>query len=220
MQNWEVRLREKYPAPQIDGIGSYYFSLDGGGRELIIDAIKENDVKVMLEIGCFLCGSTLQWLQGDSDVKIIGVDPWEAKFYEILERYDGNPVFEPCFSEIDDRKEFIDSVRNNGPFVSAVANVHEYLGRFIPVKGFSPGIMHDLFHLGVQPDLVYFDSNKILDDLEVARSLFPKAIICGDDWTWGADQGYPVRKAVYAYCDKYGVEVRSDRATWLLSKGK
>jgi len=71
--------------------------------------------------------------------------------------------------------------------------------------------------VGVRPDLIYFDSNKVLDDLRVCRELFPAAILCGDDWTWGKDQGYPVQVAVNDFCHRYGLTVTARRATWIIS---
>lgn len=220
MNKWEKVLAERYPRPNIDLVSSYYFSLDGGGREIIIDAIKQNSVSLMLEIGCFLCGSTVQWLAAKENLKIIGVDPWDANFADILKRYDGNPTFEPCFKGIEDRKIFIESVRTHGPYISAVANARLYGDRFIPVKAYSPKVLYELADIGVQPDLIYFDSNKILDDLNVCLELFPSAILSGDDWTWGGDQGFPVQQAVNLFCSQHGYKVISKHASWVIADRK
>jgi hypothetical protein len=99
--------------------------------------------------------------------------------------------------------------------LSALANLRAYADRFVPVRAQSPQVLHELASLGVQPDIIYFDSNKLLDDLQVARRLFPSARLCGDDWTWGADQGYPVRATVMAFCQQHGLAIRADRATWI-----
>jgi len=138
MTDWQAELRRRYPPPATDGVESFYFSLDGGGRELIVDAIRQHDVRVMVEIGSFLCGSTTQWLDAAKEVIVIGIDPWEANFPAILEKYKDNPVFQPCFSKIADRQQFIDSVRSHGAAVSAAANVRRFGERFVPVKAASP----------------------------------------------------------------------------------
>ncbi|MEM6820971.1 MAG: hypothetical protein AAF558_03360 [Verrucomicrobiota bacterium] len=217
MQSWEAELRARYPVPNTRSIGSYYFSLDGGGRKLVTDAILNQNIDLMIEIGGFLCGSTRQWLESNPKVKVICIDPWTANFAAILERYDGNPVFEPCFSKITDRAAFIASVKENGPFASAIANCRGFEDRFIPVKAKSPDVLTELHGIGVVPGLIYFDSDKLLDDLEVALELFPDAVLSGDDWTWGADQGFPVQKAVRSFCQKYGFKFESDRATWVIN---
>lgn len=212
-------VKEQYAIPRIDGVVPFYFALDGGGRDLIVEAMWAHEVRTMVEIGCFLCGSTIQWLKARPELEIVGIDPWSGRWDTILERYVDNPVFESCWSGIGDRQAVIASVRENGAFRSAMANVQLYRDRFFAVPGRSPEELHTLKTLGVAPDMLYFDSEKVLDDLVVAHQLFPGAILCGDDWTWGKDQGYPVRKAVHAFCNDHGYEVEARRATWLLHKG-
>jgi hypothetical protein len=68
MEMWRDEIRRNFPIPDVEGVKDYYFSLDGGGRNIITDALRENDVKVMLEIGSFLCGSTIQWLDSKHDL--------------------------------------------------------------------------------------------------------------------------------------------------------
>lgn len=214
--NWEAALRARYPLPDITGIEPYYFSLDGGGRELVTDAIRTRGVRVMVEIGSFLCGSTIQWLDSDPALKVIGIDPWSANFAVILERYKDNKLFNSCFGKITDRDAFIDSVRRHGPYASAMANVSSYGDRFVPVRAQSPQVLTELADLGVAPDMIYFDSNKLMDDLQIARQLFPSACLCGDDWTWGGDQGFPVQTAVKAFCADQRLSYRAARATWII----
>lgn len=183
---------------------------------MVADALHKADVKLMLEIGSFLCGSTIQWLEAKSDVKVIGVDPWSSDFAATLARYNGNSVFDPCFKGIEDRAAVIAAVRKNGPHASAVANVKKYGDRFVPVRSISPNVLYELSDLGVSPGLIYFDSNKVLDDLTVCEELFPDAILCGDDWTWGAD--LPVQAAVKRFCGTRGYTVDAKRATWVIRK--
>lgn len=216
--HWEPTLRARCPLPDTAGIQPYYFSLDGGGRELVVQSIRSQPVQLMVEIGSFLCGSTIQWLAASDDIQVIGVDPWDANFAAILERYKDNKVFDPCFAKIPDREEFIASVRQHGPYTSAMANVNRYRERFIPVRARSPQVLSELADLGVSPDMIYFDSNKLLDDLQVAMSLFPGTTLCGDDWTWGADIGFPVQTAVKAFCAEHRLTYRAARATWIIDR--
>lgn len=213
---WPKLLREKYSLPDIAGINSYFFSLDGGGRDLIIEALRKNAVKVMVEIGSFLCGSAIQWLQAVEDLAVIAVDPWDRDFAATLERFDRNPLFQHCFARIPDRAAFIESVRAHGPYASALANVAPYLNRFFPARACSPAVLYELADLGIRPGLIYFDSNKVLDDLPVAARLFPGAILCGDDWTFGAAQGYPVREPILKLCHEHGFSCTVKGASWLL----
>lgn len=216
---WRNKIRSHYPSVDSGEVKEFYFSLDGGGRNIIIDALHRYDVKVMVEIGLFLCGSTTQWLDSKADLTVIGIDPWSANFADTIEKYAVNPVFNSCFSRIADRREFIDSVRTHGSEVSALANVRRFGDRFIPVKDKSPDVLPLLAELGVRPELIYFDSDKVLDDLNICRELFPRAILCGDDWTWGADKGYPVRVSVGQFCQQHNLKVHAERATWMIIDG-
>lgn len=216
MIDWESAVRAHFPAPDTSGVPSFYFSLDGGGRDLIVAALHEHRVELMVEVGSFLCGSTIQWLQACPALKVVAVDPWSANFATILDRYRDNPVFAPCFAKIDDRSAFIESVRRHGSYVSALANVRSFGERFVPVRASSPEVLPVLEGLGVRPQLLYFDSNKVLDDLGAAFELFPEAVLCGDDWTWGADQGFPVQVAVNAFCSRHGFKVRAKRQSWII----
>lgn len=209
-------LKQKYIFPDVDGIESFYFSLDGGGRELIIDTLENNSVDLMIEIGCFLCGSTIQWLESRKSLIVVGIDPWKGNFASTLERYDGNPVFKACFSKIKDRAAFIQSVREHGPYMSALANVQTYKDRFIPVQAYSPEVLYEIYDIGIKPQLIFFDSDKVLNNLEVCYELFPDAILSGDDWTWGADRGFPVQKKVNEFCQRHGFSVTVKQATWIL----
>ena len=209
-------FKESHALPPTSHIEPFDFSLDGGGRSLVINEILEKDLRLMVEIGCFFCGSTRQWLDACPDLTIIGVDPWEGPWHERLEYYK-EAIVKP-WSKIEDRDAVIASVREHGPFLSACANVREFEGRFFPAQGFSPAKLHDIAEAGVVPDLVYFDSNKQLDDLEVAFQLWPEAVLCGDDWTWAEHLGFPVRPVVNEFCERNGYRVQARGATWLIRR--
>jgi len=69
----------------------------------------------------------------------------------------------------------------------------------------------------IKPDLIYFDSNKTMTDIDVAFKLFPDAILSGDDWTWKKDDVYPVRNAVERFSENNGFNIKVKKATWLLT---
>lgn len=213
------RFHESIEWPDIEGIEAFDFSVDGGGRDLVTDMLADLDSPVMVEVGAFLCGSTLQWLRANPTLRIISIDPWYDGDgpADLLERYNSNPVFDPCFSKISDRRSFIESVRRNGLYKSALANVAEYRDRVAPMRALSPDALMTLAkEWGVQPDAVYIDANKVGDDLRSAHQLWPNARLCGDDWTWGADQGYPMQTAVKEFVKDVGQRVEDRRATWLI----
>jgi hypothetical protein len=97
-----------------------------------------------------------------------------------------------------------------------LSNLWQYRSRFIPMQGTSPDKLYELHDLGVVPEIIYPDSDKLGKELKDVNDLFPECLICGDDWTWHPDEGYPIRKAVLPFAEQYGFEVKSERGTWLL----
>jgi hypothetical protein len=118
---------------------------------------------------------------------------------------------ELVFARIDKGKSFL--VLEIGAFL------WEFKERLFPVRGKSPEKLYDLANMGVKLDLVYFDSNKTGDDIDVVHHLFPDAILTGDDWTWGLEQDYPIRASVRKFAHGHNFKIVSDRATWVLVKG-
>ena len=89
-------LRRDNPWPELPaGVEPFYLSLDAGGRHLVTDAIRAQGVTLMLEIGCFLCGSTRQWLDSSPDLEVIGVDPWDGNWSTYIRNKteEGHPLF-------------------------------------------------------------------------------------------------------------------------------
>lgn len=183
---------------------------------MVADILRTGKVRTMIEVGSFLCGSAIQWLEANSELELIGIDPWAGDWAALLERYKDNPVFQSCWGNIEDRDAAIQSLRANGPFKVAMANIQSHRSRFFPVVGKSPYLLHELAAAGVVPDLLYFDGDDVLGDLEVAFELFPAAILCGAAWRCGADLGYPVQTAVKEFCRVHGFEVEDRRATWVI----
>jgi hypothetical protein len=212
------RLAERYKWPQVSGIASYRFALDGGGRHLVTDAIAENSCSVLLEIGCFLNGSALQWLEASSALAVVGIDPWDLDAAASIRRYREASYAKAVFAAIADIDGFIASLERHGAFKSALANVAAYRDRYIPVRDKSPDVLPELQALGLVPDIVYIDATKHRDDLDAVHSLWPDATLCGDDWTWAPEQGFPMRRAVTAFAAENGFEVEAERATWMLRR--
>jgi hypothetical protein len=177
---------------------------DGGGKELVINRIGKGEPFLVLEIGAFLGSSVKQWLAVSPNVYVIAIDPWAGEWWANYALVHGRNSLAAQFA------------RENGPYLTFLSSLWEFKERLFPVRGVSPEKLHDLARLGIRPDLVYFDSNKTGEDIEVAHKLFPGAILTGDDWTWGLEQGYPIREPVRAFASKYNYRIVSSRATWVL----
>jgi hypothetical protein len=212
------KLKSIYDFPQVDALTTYVMEVDGGGRELVEEIIRSKVDPIMIEIGCFLCGSSRRWLNASPTLSLLGVDPWDDEIIKVVERYRFLDWAKPILARTGNVEKMIADLKTHGAYLSACANVKEYASRFTPIRGRSPEILYDLAKHGIDPDIIYIDALKLEEDLHVANNLFPQAILCGDDWTWGKDQGYPMRTAVMNFVSKYGFSVKAEKATWVIYK--
>ena len=207
-QSGLTTLRARYPWPTTrPALPPIDWSLDGGGRNLVTDCIARGGARLILEIGAFLGGSTKLWLAASPNVTVIALDPWEGSW--------------ASFAIASGKPEHADQLaREEGGYHTFLANLWDHRERVIPFRGRSPEKLHELAHLGVAPDLVYLDSDKSGIELEICHELFPDAILCGDDWTYAAEEGYPIRRPVKEFCARHGHYVRTKMATWIIDRDR
>ena len=213
------KLRQAQPAPDTTGIKPYRFALDGGGKHIVTQRFNADKPTLLLEVGVFLGGSCINWLEATPDVTVIGVDPWSDSYDVVasLRRYWDSGSFTRLFQHIDDFEEFVESLGVHGFYRSAVANLKQFGDRFIPYRGVAPKAFEEISALGVEPDIVYIDADKTSSLIYSAATYFPKSIICGDDWTWNEKEGFPVQKIVNEYAQLPKQRVIASGATWLLT---
>jgi len=180
--------------------------LDGGGKDLVLSRIRRDRKFLIIEIGSFLGSSIKIWLNASPNVYVIAIDPWEGEWWIDYAKTHGRYQLAEQFS------------RDDGPYLTFLVSLWEYKGRLFPVRGKSPDKLYELAKLAITPDLIYFDSDKMGADIEVAHRLFPGTILTGDDWTWGIEQGYPIRAPVNEFCKNHGYKLITKKATFVLSK--
>jgi hypothetical protein len=217
-------LRRDNPWPDF-GYGEiepFYLPLDGGGRggrEIVTDIIKERGIDLMLEVGCFLCGSTLQWLRTSDKLTVIGADPWDSNWAAYIENLALDPMRARTVYHLTDQQiaVIVHNIRRYGNFCVAMNNVRLYKDRFVPVRRRAPEVFSYLKERGIEPRLIYIDADKKREDLDAAREHFPDAVLCGDDWLWPDEHGVKrMQEHVKAFAREHGYEVRDSRQTWLL----
>lgn len=204
--------------PDLTGVPPWDYTLGGGGRDLIDRVITESSATTMLEIGCFLCSSARRWLSNHTNLKLVGIDPWDDSLIDQVARYIGRPNLTRKYPDAETQHQMLADITKNGPYATALANVVEFKDRFAPVRGLSPEKLYDLKNKGYEPDIVYIDCNKKPDELEVSHKLWPNAHITGDDWHWNRAHGYPMRTVVNTFAEKHGFTVEADWATWILKR--
>jgi hypothetical protein len=204
------RLKEVFLYPRVDSsVKSFLWSIDGGGRELIEQMIVDKDVRLLLEIGSFLGGSAERWLRASPNLVVVCLDPW-------LDAWAGNYVAKHGYAELRDQLN-----RENGFFMTFLANLWNYRARVVPVRKKSPEGLLDLFLFDLQPDLIYIDANKASDSIRVCHQLWPSAILTGDDWNWSKEGGKaPVQEAVTKLASAHGCEILQQKETWVLIKNR
>jgi len=182
--------------------------LDGGGRHLVYNKIDKDTPFLIIEIGSFLGSSIKFWLNKSANIYVIAIDPWE----------DGWPEgYAKKHKRYDVAKQFS---RKDGLYMTFLSSLWQHKKQIFPIRGKSPDKLYEIAKIGIEPDLLYFDSDKVGDDIKIAHSLFPNAIIAGDDWTWGINDGYPIRNAVKEFIKENNYNVVSDKATWVIKKTK
>ncbi len=215
---WLRDLHRDNPWPELppDDVEPFYLALDAGGRHLVTDIIQERKISLMVEVGCFLCGSTRQWLESRPEITVIGVDPWEDNWgnYILKKTAEGKK----SMRMLDDPAATARTVVEYGNYRIALNNVRPWRDRFVPIRQRSPQALHYLRRRGIRPQLIYIDAYKEEEDLRVAYELFPEAVLCGDDWDWRDEHGELVmQKTVQAFASEQGFGVESEGATWVLT---
>ena len=154
-------LRALYPWPDIPATARpYLIDIDGGGRFLVDRLLATFERPTLLEIGSFLGGSTLRWLQKSPTVEVVALDPWSDRragdFVSSEEWWFTWP------------KPSADVVRTlnarDGLYQTFLANLAPFKDRIVPVRGRSELLLEPLAATGLEPDLVYIDADKKRSD--------------------------------------------------------
>jgi hypothetical protein len=165
------------------------------GRDLIVEQLhrlerQKQSSSLMLEIGCFLGGSSKLWLDATSHMTLIALDPWATDCVDQLDRLLASAQTAHVLSHLDadalsELRTRLDRYGSYG-FICQAFHGQE---RFIPWRGRSPDALVSLYARKIYPDVIYFDADKCVSDIHIARHLFPKAVIAGDDLLWQDRQG-------------------------------
>lgn len=203
-------LRERFPwpaeRPKADAIR---WSMDYGGRGLIVDVLANRPRRLVLEIGTFLGGSARQWLQAADGVRVVAVDPWpdlkrQPPLGSFVERH---PI---------GRRHADQLFARNGLYDSFLSSMWDLRERIVPVRGTAQDALPTLHALGLRPDLIYVDSDKTGRELPLCERLFPGALICGDDWMWQDGTAFPIRRPAIDLARRQGRPLKCADHTWLI----
>lgn len=213
-----VRRDNPWPEFEWGCVEPFYLSLDAGGRELVLRELRRMENPIMFEIGCFLCGPALLWLNASENLTLIGVDPWDANWAPYVQEIAANKHMRRHLDNIADVDQLAADLKRYGNYVLALNNARAFKDRFIPLRRRSPEALEYLKKRAIEPDVIYIDAFKEKIDVEVALELFPNAIVCGDDWNWRSGDGeLQMQEHVLEIAETRGLSVVADRATWILT---
>lgn len=158
-------LKKAYPFPALepDVLASDHGWFEPENERLLSGAIGP-DTNVVLELGSWL-GKSTRWIaQAAPKAIVIAVDHWMGS-----PEHMGNPVLPVLYETF-------------------LKNCWAFRDRIVPLRKYTLFGMRIVFENGVRPDLVYVDAahdyENALMDIQVALDLFPKALLCGDDFLW------------------------------------
>ena len=155
---------------------------------------------------------------------VIGVDLYGDGWAEIIRRYDEGS--KPWMAEVlrplraigpGAVSDLVHSLQLHGALLNVQVNLKEYKDRFFPIKGDFLEVM-DKVKACASVDVIYLDADKSEELIAKCVQMFPNAVICGDDWTWGEEQGFPVQRIVKQICHENSWGYEAKRATWVIKK--
>lgn len=163
------------------------------------EKVNRNNVNVVLEIGAELGGSTRRFLSEFPNCMVVSVDPWSAGYVLPLE-----------WAHLRAK-----AAESQGSLLQLFLGFNlPYKERILPLRCYSHAGLIRAREVGIVPDLVYVDGDHtyhgVMMDLILAQSLFPSALIVGDDWEFTSSheryQGinYSVQKAAKDFAQHLG----------------
>ncbi len=167
------KLRSRYPwPPKPPAVAKDYFDHLPSGwccqENLDMFArLCDADTKVVIELGSWMGRSTMAIAGAAPSATLLCVDHWKGS------------------TEHHIREEW----REKLPVLYETFLVHlwEHRARVVPVRNTTLAGMEEIHAAGIVPDVVYVDAShdarSVDADVRTAIRLFPKAAICGDDWT-------------------------------------
>ena len=185
---------------------------------LITDEARQTDELLMIEVGAFLGGSALRWAKASPKCRIIAIDPWANDHTEYLKSVYTDPNRRSMLSDIneDDFKTTLAYLQSNGSlsYTKQITHSQPNIGL---VRSQSPAFLLSLYFRQVYPDIIYFDADKEGQDIELAISLFPSSIICGDDYLW-TDQSKinPIMSCLEKLTKSNGRVIFKKGQSWIL----
>jgi hypothetical protein len=171
----------------------------GAGSEAMLARSLSPKTKLVVELGSWLGLSTRFIADHAPRATVVSVDTWEGSTeHKTQERY------QTLLPRL---------------FETFQARCWNYRDRVTPLRTTSLDGLQCVADAGLEPDLVYVDAEHTYEavsaELRLARKLFPRSLLCGDDYDWSG-----VRRAVDEFAAGAGLVVdRTGARGWRLLEG-
>jgi hypothetical protein len=161
---------------------------------------------LIVELGSWLGKSTRYWLN-NSRARVSCIDTWLGSM-----DHQGR----------EDVKDKLPTL-----YETFLVNQSDFKERVYPLRASTIKGMLEVAKSSLEPDFIYIDADHsyeaVFSDLTVAYSLFPDALICGDDWNWkNRNQGKrkTVQEAVKEFCKVHKKEYVNNHWAWYIKELK
>jgi len=191
----------KTPLPFND-FGWYY------AEEPVEKAIRERNIKVIIELGSFMGKSTRHMATLlPRDGVLYAVDHWEGSVEHKTER----PAYFPNLPEVLPTlyEQFLSNV------------IHAKLThKIVPMRMSTLEACEEFKKRNIAPGLVFVDAShderSVYEDLQAYYPLIKgRGVFIGDDWEWGEELGFPVQRAVKRFASEHNMTISLFAENWV-----
>jgi len=166
----------------------------GEGTERALTGVLSRETRLVVELGAWLGMSSRHILDHAPNAVLISVDHWQGS---------------PEHRARDEFRAMLPTL-----YEAFLSECWEYRERLIPLRMTSVEGLRTVADHGLRPDLIYVDAEHsyaaVASELELARQLFPRATVVGDDYDWEG-----VARAVNEFAGHHGrVVERIGRRGW------
>jgi len=158
----------------------------GAGTELVLARVVKPTTQLVVELGSWLGLSTRYLADLAPQATVVSVDHWKGSSeHQNQERY----------------RHLLPRL-----YETFLARSWDYRDRVVPLRMSTLDGLRKVAEFGLQPNVIFFDAEHTFEavtaELTLARQLFPKADLCGDDYDWRG-----VREGVNTFARRHGLTV-------------
>lgn len=191
-----LRRRHPWPAARPDVPPADHGWFQDGSIRLLRRRITP-DTRLIVELGSW-AGQSTRWLLDNAPAAVVvAVDHWKGGSDHLTS---ADPAVVRLLPVL---------------FETFCVNLWDYRDRLVPVRADTLAGLAEVAEHGLAPDLVFIDADHatpaVLADIHLARGLFPRAAIVGDDWRWPS-----VATAVRQAAAHHEMSIVIDANAWAL----